>query len=166
MAERLAVMITMWSTYSPRDRQQSAARFANIGDFLRSSSMTLFEHLVVVVAEDDPDMRELLRVWIEAMGARVVDAGDGANALHHARQEVPDVIVTDLKMPGVDGWSLLRFVRSERELSQVPVVAISGDASREMLLKTLQAGFSGYLVKPVSKATLEAELRRILPAQA
>ncbi len=126
--------------------------------------MARFDHLVVVVADDDPDMRELLRSWIEGMGARVVDAGDGANALYHARQEVPNVIVTDLKMPGVDGWSLLQLVRSERELSRVPVVAISGDASREMVVKTKQAGFSGYLVKPVSRAAIEAEFRRILSA--
>lgn len=125
--------------------------------------MSQFDHLVVVVADDDPDMRELLRLWIEAMGARVVDAGDGANALHHARLELPHVIITDLKMPGVDGWSLLQLIKSERQLSRVPVVAISGDASRAMLLKTKQAGFSGYLVKPVTKAAVEAEFRRILP---
>ena len=105
-----------------------------------------------------------MRQWIEGMGARVVDAGDGANALHHARQEQPHVIITDLKMPGVDGWSLLRLVKSERELSRVPVVAISGDASREMFLKTSQAGFSGYLVKPLTRAAIEAEFRRILSA--
>jgi CheY-like chemotaxis protein len=122
-----------------------------------------FDQLVVVVADDDPDMRDLLRAWIEGMGARVIDAGDGANALHHARLELPHVIVTDLKMPGVDGWTLLQLVKSERALSGVPVVAISGDAGPAMLLKTKQAGFSGYLVKPVTKAAIEAEFRRILP---
>ncbi|HSM06991.1 MAG TPA: ATP-binding protein, partial [Longimicrobiales bacterium] len=102
---------------------------------------------VLLLAEDHSE----LRAWMSAHLARefrVVEVADGRRALEEARRLVPDVIVTDIMMPGMDGDDLCRAVKNDPELSFVPVVLVTARGSREYRLSSLEGGADDYLVKP------------------
>lgn len=117
----------------------------------------------VLVVDDDPDMRQILRAWIEQAGATVVSASDGARALELARESRPDLVFCDLRMPRFDGYAFMDgFVRDE-QLCHVPVLVLSGEMDPGEIRRTCAAGFSGHLVKPVTKDAVLAQIQRVLP---
>jgi CheY-like chemotaxis protein len=79
------------------------------------------------VVDDEPDQRFLLRRILERAGHEVVEAGDGAAALRSARESPPDLVVTDVMMPVMDGVELIRRLRSEPATAVVPILSVSGD---------------------------------------
>jgi len=81
----------------------------------------------ILVVDDEPDQRFLLRRVFERAGHQVVEAGDGAAALDSARESPPDLVVTDLMMPVMDGVELIRRLRSEPATAAVPILSVSGD---------------------------------------
>ena len=111
----------------------------------------------VLVADDNADMREYLA---RILGAHwTVDAvSDGHEALLHVRRQRPDVIVTDVMMPGLDGFGLLRALRADPELSGIPVVMLSARAGEEARIEGIEAGANDYLVKPFSGRELVARV--------
>jgi two-component system, cell cycle response regulator DivK len=108
---------------------------------------------LVLVAEDHADSRNALRVLLEAVGYRVAEASNGAEALERARTERPDVVLLDLMMPVLDGLSAARGMRAIPELSRVPIVALTAlDGARG---DALAAGCDDLMAKPL-------DLRRLL----
>ena len=106
----------------------------------------------ILVIDDDPDSRDLLGLMLEACGAivRVVSsARGGVVACDEAR---PDVIVSDLAMPGNDGYSFLRALRTRSACSGVPAIAVTGYAHHRE--RALAEGFDDVLVKPVEREVL------------
>ncbi len=79
------------------------------------------------MVDDEPDQRFLLRRLFERAGHEVTDAGDGAAALRMVRERAPDLVVTDMMMPVMDGVELIRCLRSEPATAQVSILAVSGD---------------------------------------
>lgn len=79
----------------------------------------------VLVVDDDPDIVFVLRVTLEAAGFRVVEAQDGATGLEAAKREHPDVLITDLMMPVMDGHELIRSMRADPALAATPIVVVS-----------------------------------------
>jgi CheY-like chemotaxis protein len=119
----------------------------------------------VLVVDDDPDMRQILRAWIEQTGATVLSAADGACALELARECTPDLVFCDLRMPRFDGYAFMDgFARDER-LCHIPVLVLSGEMDPAEIRRTWEAGFSGHLVKPVTKDAVLAQIQRVLPAE-
>jgi CheY-like chemotaxis protein len=123
--------------------------------------------VIVLVVDDDPDLRTLFRIWLEYAGAKVVLAEDGLEALHmlveaQARRALPDVIFCDIKMPRLDGCGFLQRMREELGLSRIPVIAVSGSGSEKALLRTLEMGFRGHLLKPVTPLALAAQVSRAM----
>jgi CheY-like chemotaxis protein len=116
----------------------------------------------VLVVEDDDDTRELLRLWLEDAGTTVFQARDGGEALRKMAHVLPSVILCDLRMPVLDGCSFVRQMRSDLKL-QVPVVALTGEADEGSLVRTLEAGFSGHMVKPVTRKAVLDQIARVLP---
>lgn len=120
------------------------------------------EHTVLVV-EDTPDVARLVHLTLR-QSMRVIIAGDGAQGLQLARQHRPDIIVTDLMMPVMDGLALTRALRSDPELSQTPVVMLTARGDLEDRLAGVETGVSAYLTKPFSPkellATVRANIRR------
>ena len=112
----------------------------------------------VLVVDDDPDARELMTTLIGDMGIRVVTASGGDQALQLARAERPRLITLDLMMEGMDGWEVLRRLKADPDLNQVPTVVISivADRHRAMVLGALDA-----LTKPVADGAVEAILQRL-----
>ena len=111
----------------------------------------------VLVVEDDPGAVRLLRESLEGAGWQVRAASDGQAGLAAARDRRPDAIVLDVMLPGIDGWDVLRALKADPDLSDVPVLMLTVVDEREV---GLALGAADYLVKPVERATLLARLGR------
>ena len=119
---------------------------------------------LVLVVEDDPDLREALSDLIaQRLGARVLDAADGAEALALAAEERPDLVLTDWSMPRMGGAGLLRALRADPRTRAVPIVLFSGAADRST---AVEMGFDGYLSKPFGLSSLLPLLERLLSVAA
>ncbi len=111
----------------------------------------------LLVIDDDAEVHALLRHWLGREGYRVEGAADGTSGLERARELRPDAIILDLLMPGVDGWAVLRELRSDPELGGTPVIILSMLDDRNL---GFALGASEYLNKPVDAARLVDALRR------
>ena len=119
----------------------------------------------VLIAEDNPVNRELLRELLEMRGYAVVEASDGEQALREIDQNIPDILLLDLNMPVLDGFGTLKRIRQEPRLASLPVLAVTAYAMRGDREKILSSGFDGYLSKPITSAELERELERLVAAE-
>ncbi len=118
--------------------------------------------LDVVVVDDDARWREVAAQPFRARGDRVRTTADGLAALAMCVEDPPDVILTDVQMPRMDGWQLLRLIRARPELASVPVVfltSLDGDAER---LRGYQLGVDAYLPKPFHQEELLIRVRRLV----
>ncbi|GAA3505041.1 SpoIIE family protein phosphatase [Streptomyces prasinosporus] len=113
----------------------------------------------VVVADDNADLREYLRRLLTGAGYRVTTVTDGTSALDAARTDPPDLVVSDVMMPGLDGLTLVAALRSDPRTASVPVLLLSARAGQEASIEGLQAGADDYLVKPFAAAELLARVR-------
>ena len=116
----------------------------------------------VLIAEDNPVNRELLRELLEARGYGVDEACDGVEAWEMLKRARPDILLLDLGMPKLDGYSVVQKIRKHPTLGDLPVMAVTAYAMRGDREKVLDSGFDGYLSKPIDAASLEQELERLL----
>jgi CheY-like chemotaxis protein len=116
----------------------------------------------VLIAEDNPVNRELLRELLEMRGYEVFEACDGMQALTMVSEVHPDVLVLDLDMPVLDGFGVIGKLRADPKVSNLPVLAATAYAMRGDCERVLQAGFDGYITKPINPNTLQTELKRLL----
>jgi CheY-like chemotaxis protein len=114
------------------------------------------EAVRVLVVEDDEDSREMTRLALEAAGAVVTVAASAQEALDTLAAEVPDVMLSDISMPGQDGGTLLRRMRAvlKKRHARVPAVALTALDSREARVASREAGFHYHLDKPVDPKKL------------
>jgi CheY-like chemotaxis protein len=117
----------------------------------------------VLVVDDFDDTRLLLRTWFERRGFRVVEAGNGIEAINRAEAETPDLIIMDVQMPQLDGLSATKLIRSVKELSSVPIVAVSAYGAEQFRDLALAAGCNEYVSTPFEPATLEGIIRALVP---
>ncbi len=110
----------------------------------------------VLVVEDDLDIREVMRMILEASGYRVLEAGDGAEALAVARAHRPRIILLDLMMPGMDGFQFREAQLQDPAIAAIPVVIVSGGGA--VPEKAAELGAAGYLIKPTDVQRLLAIL--------
>ena len=120
----------------------------------------------VLLVEDERDTRELLSVALAGYGARVRAAASVNEALDALRAAVPDVLVSDIGMPGRDGYDLLDAVRSadEPRISTVPAIALTAYAKPEDRAQALSSGFQEHLTKPLEPVQLARAIRALVPA--
>ena len=111
---------------------------------------------LVLVVEDDAQMRKFVRIALESHGYRVVEAASGEEAVRHATTYTPDAIVLDLGLPDMDGLDVTKRIR---EWSSVPVLVISARGQEDSKVKALDGGADDYLTKPFGAAELMARLR-------
>jgi CheY-like chemotaxis protein len=117
---------------------------------------------VLLVADDDEDTRALFRTLLTARGHRVVEARDGAECLEAARTARPDLLMLDLRMPGLDGFEVMNRLRSDPSTAALPVLAITAMAEATIQERALKAGCAGILVKPVSPREVMTLVERLL----
>lgn len=116
----------------------------------------------ILIVEDKPTSRELLRTVLEQQGYEVVEAEDGEQALLRIREHVPDLVLMDLQMPAKNGYDVLRELRTDSRFDKLPVIAVTANAMPEDRDKVMAAGFTGYISKPVALARLREEVKRLL----
>jgi CheY-like chemotaxis protein len=116
----------------------------------------------VLIAEDNAVNRELLRELLELRGYTVLEACDGQEALHMIEQAPPELLLVDIGMPVMDGFAVIRTIRENPRLARLPVVAVTAYAMRGDRERILNAGFDGYLSKPLNPSSLTEELDRVL----
>ncbi len=121
----------------------------------------------VLVVDDDPDIRSLMRRWLEARGYGVAEAADGRQAVGAALRERPGLILMDLVMPEVDGFASALRIREKEGLRDVPIVGISayGESGVDVQLQIDPAavGFNAYVAKPFGPEQLAEILDRFVP---
>jgi two-component system, cell cycle response regulator DivK len=116
----------------------------------------------VLVADDKPSSRELVRTVLERCGYEVVEAADGAQAVELARAVTPDLVLLDLHMPVLDGFGVIGQLRGEARFAATPVVALTASAMEGDRQHAMDAGFSGYITKPIRLAALRGEVERLI----
>jgi signal transduction histidine kinase/CheY-like chemotaxis protein len=115
----------------------------------------------VLVVEDHPDSAETLTMLLQLLGHRVSSVHDGLAALDAVRAEVPDVMIVDIGLPGMDGYEVARRVRETPGLGKVLLVALTGYGSEEDKRRAMAAGFDYHLVKPVTPEALDGLVARL-----
>ena len=117
----------------------------------------------ILVAEDSPDAREMLQVLLERKGYAVVSARDGFEAVDVAIHALPDLILLDLELPGLDGLSVTTELRLHPGLEKIPIIVISGHDPEIYRAAAMNAGCNDYLLKPIDFSRLDKVLHESIP---
>ncbi|MEP7369511.1 MAG: response regulator [Dermatophilaceae bacterium] len=120
---------------------------------------------VVLVVEDNEKNLKLARDVLEFAGFIVHAATSGEDAVVQAKTVMPDLILMDLQLPGIDGHEALSQLRGDPGTSDIPVVALTAFAMRQDRDKAFNAGFDGYLEKPISVRSFPDQVRAFLPSK-
>ena len=115
----------------------------------------------VLIVDDYQTIRKTMRELVQGMGLVCREAENGLAAMERLREQAPDVILTDLVMPEMDGFELTEAVKSSPEWRRTPVVVISTHADARYIFKALRLGADDYLTKPATQEMMTAVLSRI-----
>jgi two-component system, chemotaxis family, chemotaxis protein CheY len=119
--------------------------------------------LKFLIVDDFSTMRRIVRGLLKEMGCNnAEEAEDGAIALGMLKAQKFDFVVSDINMPNMNGFDLLKAVKAEDSLKHIPVLMVTAEARKEDIVLAAQSGAAGYIVKPFTKATLEEKVTKIL----
>lgn len=119
-----------------------------------------------LVVDDFSTMRRIIKNLLHDLGyANVTEADDGNTALPLLQQGEFDFLITDWNMPGMPGLDLLKAVRADTKLKQMPVLMLTAESKREQIVEAAQAGVNGYVIKPFTAVTLKEKIDKILEAR-
>jgi CheY-like chemotaxis protein len=116
----------------------------------------------VLLVDDERSIRTICRVNLEGDGLAVSEAADGSQALDAVREARPSLVLLDVMMPGVDGWSVAEQLAADEETRDIPVVFLSARAAHEDRLHAQDLGAVGYVVKPFDPLQLAETVREVL----
>jgi two-component system chemotaxis response regulator CheY len=120
-----------------------------------------------LVVDDFSTMRRIVHGLLKEIGCQHIgEAEDGAAALSVLQSQVFDFVVSDINMPNLDGFGLLRAIRADPALCHLPVLMVTAEARKEDIVQAAKCGASGYIVKPFTQATLRDKILLILSKQA
>lgn len=117
---------------------------------------------VVLVADDDPEIRSLLGIRLKKAGYDVLDAGDGDQTLARIREHKPDLVVLDVMMPGKNGWEVAKELRHDEELKEIGIVMLTAIGERINEMTSPLYGADAFVDKPFEFADLERQIREVL----
>jgi DNA-binding response OmpR family regulator len=117
----------------------------------------------ILVVDDEPPIVDLVRFTLEDADVRVVEASDGVEALVMARQTIPDLVLLDVHMPGLDGFEVCRQLRREPALVRIPIVMLTAAGQEADRARGRAAGADEYLTKPFSPLALLALVEALVP---
>ncbi len=119
--------------------------------------------LKFLIVDDFSTMRRIIRGLLKEMGCHNADeAEDGAIALNMLRAEKFDFVVSDINMPNMNGFELLKAIKADDSLKHLAVLMVTAEARKEDIVLAAQSGAAGYIVKPFTKATLEEKVQKIM----
>ncbi|NWF70427.1 MAG: response regulator [Chloroflexi bacterium] len=126
------------------------------------SQETVFSGWSVLVIDDEPDSLRIAELLLKRYGAQVLTALNGHEGLLAAQIHLPQLIIADLSMPGMDGWQMLAALQQDTRLRTIPVVALTAHAMHGDRERTLAAGFRSYLTKPLKPRTFLQDFLLVL----
>ena len=119
----------------------------------------------ILVADDDPLSIKLLNFRLRSVGHEVIFAVNGGEALEIATREKPDLVLLDIMMPVMNGFQVLRKLKSQEETKNIPVLILTSKVQEKDVVFGLEAGAEDYLTKPFSFAELNARVNRVLASR-
>ena len=120
------------------------------------------KNMKILVVDDFSTMRRIIKNLLKDLGfTNTVEADDGKTALPILQAGGIDFLVTDWNMPGMTGIDLLKAVRLDPEMVDLPVLMVTAEAKREQIIMAAQAGVNGYVIKPFTAATLKEKIEKI-----
>ena len=119
-------------------------------------------NMKVMIVDDFATMRRILRNILKQIGFKnIIEADDGKHALKELKKEKVDLIMCDWNMPEMPGIELLKNVRSDDELKEIPFVMVTAEAQKDNILEAVKSGVSNYVVKPFTAETITEKLHKI-----
>ena len=119
--------------------------------------------LKFLIVDDFSTMRRIVRNLLKEIGyANAGEAEDGVSALQKLRAGPFDFVVSDINMPNMNGFDLLKAIKADENLKHIPVLMVTAEARKEDIVLAAQSGAAGYIVKPFTKATLEEKVQKIM----
>jgi two-component system chemotaxis response regulator CheY len=115
----------------------------------------------ILTVDDSRTMRQMLEVTLTSAGFEVVQAGDGLEGLQTLESTAPDVIVTDINMPRMDGFQFIEGVRANDRHRAIPILVLTTEADAEKKDRARRAGATGWIVKPFDPAKLVSAIKRV-----
>jgi two-component system alkaline phosphatase synthesis response regulator PhoP len=116
----------------------------------------------ILIAEDEPDIRDLVAFTLRFAGYEVVTASNGEEAVQTAKQEYPDLILLDVRMPRMTGYEACKLIKADPKQKDVPVVFLSAKGQESEIRDGMDAGAEEYLLKPFAPDQLTERVRSIL----
>ena len=117
---------------------------------------------LVLVVEDDDEIRELLRLELETEGFAVFTVTNGAKAVIAAREQKPDIILMDIQMPVMNGVEATRTIKNEPDIKHIPILMVTVLETKDDVIQGLEAGAIDYIIKPFFLPELKARLKAVL----
>lgn len=130
-------------------------KFFGFGDKSRAKPL-------VMHVDDDKDILGFLYEFLVGMGFDVVSVSNGPEALKLARSNVPDLVILDIRMPGMDGFDVCWQLKNNSKTAHVPVLMMTAMAQMKDVERAMAQGANGYAVKPVDFPTLKAKIQKLL----
>jgi CheY-like chemotaxis protein len=116
----------------------------------------------ILLVEDNPVNQKLLLVVLQPHGYRLITARDGEEAVNLAMRERPHLILMDLQLPKMNGFAATRILKNQDETARIPVVALTAHTLPEEWRKVEDAGFSGFITKPINTRAFPSQIRQFL----
>jgi two-component system chemotaxis response regulator CheY len=118
---------------------------------------------LILTVDDSASMRMLLKTSLTAQGFEIESANDGVHGLERMHQVQPDLLITDINMPNMDGFELIEAVRAVGQFRSTPILVLSTEFSDEKKARARAAGATGWITKPFDADKLGAAIRRVCP---
>jgi signal transduction histidine kinase/ActR/RegA family two-component response regulator len=122
----------------------------------------IFEKSLILVVDDIESNRELIKEYFRQTNITVIEAEDGEQAILLAKQYMPDIILMDIRLPGMDGYEVTKLMGRNVESSSIPIIALTAFGMKEEMEKIMRSGFQGFLSKPIQKSKLFREVTRFI----
>lgn len=119
-------------------------------------------HPIILIADDDPDLRNLVRLQLEAFPCECIEASDGAQAMEAVLVYHPALVILDVMMPEFTGWEVLRYIRKKPEIQDTRVLMLTGIGARLNEMSSPIYGADDYLDKPFKASEMLEKVSRIL----
>lgn len=116
----------------------------------------------ILVVDDEPDILSMLKMRLVASGYEVISADDGKVAYEKAKAELPDLIVLDLMLPGMDGYQVCRFLKFDEKYRNIPIIILTAKSQKENIEWGEKVGANFYMTKPFEAKVLLDKIKELL----